>query len=520
LNLAAARALLKTYREKRDFSRTSEPRGKHARKTGRSFVVQKHDATRLHYDFRLELDGVLKSWAVTRGPSLDPKDKRLAVEVEDHPLDYASFEGTIPKREYGGGTVMVWDRGTWEPEGDPHEGLRKGELKFTLDGERMKGGWVLVRMARRSGEKRNNWLLIKHRDKEAKSSKTWLARETRSAATGRTMEEISSGSPTTDGKQSKLPLPKFTAPQLATLVKSVPEGSDWIFEDKYDGYRCLAAISADKVKLYTRKGLDWTQRFQPLVAPLSTITRGSALIDGEVCAIGVDGKTDFSALADHLANGGPLVYFAFDLLEQDGKPLQRLPLRERKSRLENLLGKRTRNSPVQFSPHIEGNGVEVFKALCKAGHEGLIAKQVDDPYRGARTKSWLKVKCFLAQEFIIVGWSDSEKLPFSSLLLATREKGKLVYRGRVGTGFSTDDRSKILARLKKLERDTSPLDQNTATLPRHPHWVRPELAAEITFTELTPDGALRHPAFLGLREDKPAGEIKLEKAKALGRKKK
>ncbi len=511
--MASGSALLRSYREKRDFARTSEPRGGRSQKTGRSFVVQKHDATRLHYDFRLELDGVLKSWAVTRGPSLDPADKRLAVEVEDHPIDYASFEGTIPKGEYGGGTVMVWDRGTWEPEGDPRKGLRKGELKFTLDGERMKGSWVLVRMPRRSGEKRNNWLLIKHRDQYAKPSGTWLSREATSVATGRTLDEITRGAPAGVARFKKLPLPKFSPPQLATLVKTVPAGDDWIFEDKYDGYRCIAAISGDRVKLYTRKGLDWTARFKHLVEPLSQLTKGSALIDGELCAFGEDGITDFSTLTHHLTNGGALVYFAFDLLEQDGKSLRKLPLKERKKLLENLLGKRRRTSPVQFSPHIEGNGEKVFKALCKAGHEGLIAKRADAPYRGERTKSWLKVKCSLSQEFIIVGWSPAEKkLPFSSLLLATRERGKLVYRGRVGTGFSTADRKKIMSRLAQIESANSPLDRHTAELPPRPNWVKPKLVAEIAYTELTPDGALRHPAFLGLREDKPAAEISLDKA--------
>lgn len=546
--MARAGDLLADYRRKRDFSRTAEPKGAKGKDRGNSFVVQKHDATRLHYDFRIELDGVLKSWAVTKGPSNDPADKRLAVRVEDHPLDYGGFEGTIPKGQYGGGTVMLWDRGTWEPIGDPHEGLAKGDLKIRLFGERMKGEWVLVHMKGRdnklkSGEVRENWLLIKHHDDYSREGDTLTDRFTRSVSTGRDMEGIAKGlkprketstpqaaiwnsDPDKAGANTPAPprpskpagrrasgkrLPAFVPPQLATLVDRVPPGNDWLFEMKYDGYRCIAAISGGTVKLYTRNGLDWTEKFGALVEPFSALTEGSALIDGEICAF-KDGRTDFSALKDALSNGGALTFFAFDLLEKDGVSLRNKPLRERKAALEELIGRRPHHDAIQFSPDIEGHGEKVFNTICAAGHEGVIAKKADAPYRSARTKSWLKVKCTRRQEFIIVGWSPSEKRRnvFASLLLATQEGGTLVYRGRVGTGFGDADRASLQQSLLALERKTAPLKGVPRPMTRGVHWVEPKLLAEIAFTEVTPDGALRHPSFLGLREDKMADGIRLE----------
>ncbi|WMT85462.1 DNA ligase D [Pelagibacterium sp. 26DY04] len=518
--MARARDLLEEYRAKRDFTRTSEPTGGDRSTSGNIFVVQKHDATRLHYDFRLEYEGVLKSWAVTRGPSTDPADKRLAVRTEDHPLDYATFEGTIPKGQYGGGTVMLWDFGTWEPIEDPKKGFKSGKLKIRLDGERMKGGWALVRMKPRSGEKSENWLLIKELDEHATEDGSTLLDADTSVSTGRAMDAIATGkAPKKRPRKTDKPLPKFVEPQLATLVDTVPAGKDWLFEMKYDGYRCLAAISRDSVRLYTRNGLDWTDKFASLVAPLAGITRSSALIDGELCAFDENGKTSFSTLKTHLSNGGPLVYFAFDLLELDGKSLRSRPLSERKEALEGLLGSRTRYDPVQLSPTISGKGEEVFTAICKAGHEGIIAKRTDASYRSGRGKSWLKVKCTLRQEFIIVGWTPSEKRRgvFASLLLATQENGKLVYRGRVGTGFSDDMRAQLQKMLEAGARKTAPLTGVPRPMTRGVRWVDPRLLAEIAYTEVTPDGALRHPSFLGLREDKPAKGIALETpAKAKG----
>ncbi|WP_421951788.1 DNA ligase D [Pelagibacterium sp.] len=512
--MARARDLLDEYRAKRDFKQTSEPRGDKDVSSGNIFVVQKHDATRLHYDFRIEYEGVLKSWAVTRGPSTDPAEKRLAVRTEDHPLDYATFEGTIPKGQYGGGTVMLWDFGTWEPIEEPKKGFRSGKLKIRLKGDRMKGDWALIRMKPKSGEKRQNWLLIKEHDDFATQDGSRLLDKDTSVSTGRKMSAIAKGQPPAKkAKAAARSLPKFVEPQLATLVDSVPAGDGWLFEMKYDGYRCIAAVSGENVQLYTRNGLDWTDKFGSLVAPMSSLTKSSALLDGEICAFDENGKTNFSALKSHLSEGGPLVYFAFDLLESDGKSLRSKPLSVRKAALGDLLGRRTRHDPVQLSPDIAGKGDEVFAAICKAGHEGIIAKHGSAPYRSGRGKSWRKIKCTLRQEFVIVGWSPSEKRRgmFASLLLATQEGGKLVYRGRVGTGFSDDMRSNIQNMLKKDSRKTAPLSGVPSAMARGAHWVSPRHLAEIAYTELTPDGILRHPSFLGLREDKPAKGIGLER---------
>jgi bifunctional non-homologous end joining protein LigD len=538
--------LLREYQAKRDFTKTQEPSGKAARSHGRAyrFVVQKHDATRLHYDFRIELDGVLKSWAVTRGPSDNPEDKRLAVRVEDHPLDYGGFEGTIPEGEYGGGTVMLWDEGTWEPIGDPHAALEEGDLKMNLHGHRMKGEWVLVHMKgrdskRKSGPDRENWLLIKHRDDYAKDHETLVERFTKSVSTGRDLDGIAKGlkpkkptattadaiwhSDADKAVDNPLPaksrrrgktttLPDFRPPQLATLVTDVPEGSDWVFEMKYDGYRCLAAISGEQVRLYTRTGKDWSEQFKAIAPPLARITKGTALIDGELCAFDARGRTDFSTLKDNLSNGGPLTYFAFDLLELNGEDLAKSPLIERKARLEKLLGKIESSSLVQFSAHVTGNGQKVFDTVCREGHEGIIAKEANATYRGERTRSWLKVKCSKRQEFVIAGWSAStRKKTFASLLLGTWDDGKLIYRGRVGTGFSVDDATALQQQLNARARKTNPFANAPRAIARKAHWVAPELVAEIGYTEFTPDGILRHPSFLALREDKPAGEVRLEK---------
>ena len=540
-----ADTLLREYKAKRDFTKTQEPSGGKSSGKGYRFVVQKHDATRLHYDFRIELDGVLKSWAVTKGPSDNPEDKRLAVRVEDHPLDYGSFEGTIPEGEYGGGTVMLWDEGTWEPLGDPHASLEAGDLKMRIHGHRMKGEWVLVHMKgrdskRKSGPPRENWLLIKHRDDYAKDHETLTERFTKSVSSGRDLDGIAKGlkskkktetpddavwhsdkqkavdNPVPARRKGKVgDLPAFREPQLATLVTSVPEGSDWVFEMKYDGYRCLAAISGEQVQLFTRTGKDWTTQFQAIVPPLTRITKGTALIDGELCAFNDSGRTDFSTLKDHLSNGGPLTFFAFDLLEQDGENLAKLPLVERKGRLETLLGKVESSSLVQFSAHVTGNGQKVFDTVCREGHEGIIAKQADAPYRGERTRSWLKIKCGKRQEFVIAGWSpSSKKKTFASLLLGTWENGKLVYRGRVGTGFTMESAHQLQQQLDSRARKTNPFANVPRPIARNARWVTPELVAEIGYTEFTPDGILRHPSFLALREDKPAGDVRLDTPEA------
>lgn len=529
--------LLKDYNAKRDFAKTQEPAGRvgQAGICGGRFVVQKHDATRLHYDFRLELDGVLKSWAVTKGPSANPADKRLAVRVEDHPLDYGDFEGTIPEGEYGGGTVMLWDEGTWEPVGDPHEGLAGGDLKFTLKGKRLKGEWVLVHMKGRDQKTRSgpreNWLLIKHRDRHASETKDLTKTFTTSVETGRDLDGIAKGlksrrksKATKTTQATKQPaaeaqvwtggkavaLPQFRPPQLATLVDEVPAGRQWLFEMKYDGYRCLAAIAGPEVQLYTRNGNDWTSQFHRLVEPLSTLTKGSALIDGEICAF-KDGRTDFSTLKDALSTGGPLVYFAFDLLELDGQSLEKLPLIERKRKLRGLLGEIEADAEVQYSEHVEGNGEKVFAATCEAGHEGVIAKLASSPYERDRNRNWLKIKCLNRQEFVIAGWRPSgKKKTFASLLLGSWESGKLIYRGRVGTGFNQDSAVEIQGELDRLAVKQSAFDTVPRDVRREARWIRPELVGEIAYTEITPDGVLRHPSFIGLRHDKPARQVRRE----------
>jgi bifunctional non-homologous end joining protein LigD len=525
--------LLREYQRKRDFTKTAEPAGKPTatRKTeGLRFVVQKHAATRLHYDFSLELDGVLKSWAVTKGPSANPADKRLAVRVEDHPLEYGDFEGTIPKGEYGGGTVMLWDEGTWEPEGDPHKALEKGDLKFTLHGKRLKGSWVLVHMKgrdqqRRGGEARENWLLIKHRDAYARESDGLTEKFTTSVETGRDLEGIAKGlkprrksaltAPATRiwTRAGEVALPEFRTPQLATLVTDIPEGDAWIFETKYDGYRALAAIAGDQVRIYTRNSNDWTDRFASLVPPLGKITKGSALIDGEICTL-VDGRSDFATMQDAMRSGAPLTYFVFDLLEVDGESLERLPLVERKERLRKLLGRTasSKRGPIIFSDHVRGHGQEVYRAMCDAHQEGIIAKLADGPYRHERTKAWLKIKCIERQEFVIGGWRPSDKKRgFASLILGTWEDGKLVYRGRVGTGYNAESAARIQAELDKRARDTSPFASVPRDISRRARWVEPQLVGEIEFTEFTPEGYLRHPSFVALRQDKPAKSVKLER---------
>lgn len=541
---ARSQDLLRDYRAKRDFARTSEPSGKgRASRQGGSergmFVVQKHDATRLHFDFRIELDGVLKSWAVTRGPSNNPADKRLAVRVEDHPLDYGDFEGTIPEKEYGGGTVMLWDRGTWEPMGDPHEGIERGDLKLRLFGERMRGEWVLVHMKgrdtrRRSGPDRENWLLIKHADSYARDKDTLTTRFTRSVASGRDFAAIAKGAPAT--RETDVPdkavwhsepekaksaprrrkvrasgLPEYRSPQLATLVDTVPTGSDWLFELKYDGYRCLAAVDGDDVRLYTRNGKDWTEQFGPLVDPFRGLRLSGALLDGEICAFDAKGRTDFSTLKNTLSDGGRLEFFAFDLLALEGRDWTAKPLIERKQKLKTLLSGST--GPIQYSEHVVGHGDKVLAAVCRDGHEGVIAKKPDAPYRGERTRSWLKIKCIQRQEFVIGGWSPSEKRNgFASLLVGTRDSGKLVYRGRVGTGFDQDTLQEIGEALEMRARKTSPFADVPAAVRHAARWVTPDLVAEIAYTELTADGILRHPSFFGLRMDKPAADIGLEQA--------
>ena len=536
---------LARYNAKRDFAKTAEPAGTIADASGHSFMVQKHDATRLHYDFRLELDGVLKSWAVTRGPSPDPDDKRLAVRTEDHPLSYATFEGTIPKGQYGGGTVMLWDRGTWipHPGKDPSKTIEEGHLHFTLDGERMKGEWIMIRLKPRPGEKNENWLLRKVADMHTGASGDLVEKYVTSVATGRSMLEIAEGKggdnvwrsdsdqpaaatkprkPAEAAKATKAtapalaarttksgPLPSFRDVQLATLVDSVPAGAGWLHEVKYDGYRCLLAVSGGKARAFTRSGQDWSDKFATIVAATEKLDLPPALIDGEIVALDKDGKPSFQALQAGLKEGSAnFAYFAFDILEENGEDLTDLGNRERKARLSALL--EDVPAPIHYAEHVEA-GEQLFEALCKQGYEGVISKRADAPYRGRRSQSWLKIKCIQRQEFVIVGWTKSDKgRGFRSLLLGLNEGGKLRYAGKAGTGYTMAMIDELAAKLEPLARKEPTVDA-PRLVAREAQWVEPTLVAEIAFTEFTGEGVLRHPSFLGLREDKPASQVVEEK---------
>ena len=526
----AEQALIR-YRAKRDFNRTAEPQGASEPTAGNGFVVQKHAATRLHYDFRLELDGVLVSWAVTRGPSLNPDDKRLAVRTEDHPLDYARFEGTIPKGEYGGGTVMLWDNGTWEPipGKDPGKTLPEGHLHFTLHGRRMRGEWILFRMKPGGRQKGEKWILRKVDDPFAAGSDDLVGGYLTSIDTGRTMEEIAAGKTVGKKAASQGPetasaarksakarakskqgnLPPFQPVQLATLVDHVPAGEQWLHELKYDGYRTLLAMGGGQARAYTRSGLDWSDRFAGLLAAVAALEVDSALIDGEAVVTVPDGRTSFQALQAAL-KGDPdkIDYFAFDLLELDGEDLTHLPLIQRKEKLAGILT--GSQGPLRYSDHILGKGEQLFDSFCAAGLEGVISKRTDARYSGSRSGSWVKTKCIRRQEFVILGWTPSDKQRgFRSLLLGVNEDGKLRYAGKVGTGFSADEMDRLMQIMVPLEQKSATVAA-PRTAVRGAHWLKPRLVAEIAFIEFTAEGVLRHPSYLGLREDKKPEAVVLE----------
>lgn len=531
---------LEAYNRKRDFAKTAEPKGEVASDESFRFMVQKHDATRLHFDFRLELDGTLKSWAVTRGPSPDPADKRLSVRTEDHPLSYATFEGTIPKGEYGGGTVMLWDWGTWtpDPRKDPRKTIEEGHLHFTLHGERMKGEWIMIRLKPRGRERNENWILRKVEDEHAGAAGDLVDRYLKSVKTGRTMNEIAEGKtakelarwkqifssepqapaqkPASKAKpraksRGTATIPSFREPQKATLVDHVPSGSGWIHEMKYDGYRCLLAVGGGGARVYTRSGLDWSDKFPEIARAALGIDVGSALLDGEIVKLDDKGSTSFSALQQAISEGGKgLTLFLFDALEVDGEDLTSLSTIERKARLAALIGSGLPPA-LLYADHIVGEGEKLLQAMCDAGQEGIISKKADAPYRGARTKTWLKIKCTRRQEFVILGWTPSESKgrPLRSLLLGLHENGALRYAGKVGTGFTVDVMTALRERLDALQSD-----QAAAKVPRAEargaRWVRPQLVAEVAFAEFTSEGVVRHASFLGLREDKPAEEVSTE----------
>jgi bifunctional non-homologous end joining protein LigD len=506
---------LARYRGKRDFKRTPEPRGARSVAVGGGlqYVVQKHDATRLHYDFRLEHDGVLKSWAVPKEPSLSTKDRRLAVQTEDHPLDYGGFEGEIPEGEYGAGSVVIWDRGHWQPLGDVDESLKEGKLDFELDGRRLKGRFTLVRMAERTKRKagKDNWLLLKRHDRERTPAKGAAPRARRKAAARL------DPSAATDARRGTLPAKPL--PQLATAVTRPPEGPGWLFEPKLDGYRVLCRIDDGEATVLTRRGNDWSTEFRAIAEAARTLPCSTALLDGEAVVYDSHGVTSFQRLQNALkGDNSQIALVAFDLLYLDGYDLTRSPLVERKALLERLLA--SAPAELRYGEHVEQNGTKFFAAACKLGLEGVVAKRASDPYRaGVRTRSWLKVKCSRREEFVVVGFTDpgGSRTAFGALLVATRDgaTSPLRYAGKVGTGFDERTLRSLHARLKPLERKTPPVEKTSARgAARGVHWVEPTLVAEIAYTEWTGDGRLRHPIFVGLREDKLATEVVEERATA------
>jgi bifunctional non-homologous end joining protein LigD len=538
----ARKAPLRDYRRKRDFTRTPEPKPKSQRAapTALEFVVQKHAARRLHYDLRLELDGVLKSWAVTRGPSLVAGEKRLAVHTEDHPIEYLDFEGNIPKGEYGGGTMIVWDRGTWQAEGDAHFGLKKGHLAFTLEGRRLRGRWHLVRMRPKPGEKTEPWLLIKSEDEFARHSgePEITEEQVTSFLTGRTTEQLAAeGDLRSDhaarGRLARarkiiLPdigkiagarkglLPTFLAPSLASVCDVPPSGAKWVHEIKYDGYRIQARIDAQKTQLLTRKNLDWTDRFASIKAAVKALNLGSALLDGEIVAEDASGMSSLSDLQADLKTGRQdrLRYHVFDLLYCEGFDLTRATLLERKALLEQILAALPPTSPIRFSEHLAQDGPTMFEHAARLGLEGIISKRKDLPYRAGRGDHWCKSKCVAQQEFIIVGYIPSTAASgiVGSLALAYYEKGKLNYAGRVGTGWSMELAKSLRNTLEKIAT-SKPKFANT--LPegaeKGVRWSEPQLVCEVQYRAWSHDGLLLQASFGGLREDKSAEEVVLEK---------
>lgn len=522
---------LQEYQRKRDFNATPEPAGTRSRRQpahALQYCIQKHDASHLHYDFRLELDGTLKSWAIPKGPSLDPKVRRLAIHVEDHPLDYADFEGHIPEGHYGAGDVIVWDRGVWEPEGDPRSAYAKGKLRFRLQGEKLAGVWNLFRT--HLAGKKEQWMLVKSDDDQARSESDYSIVEAQpdSVLSERTLLPRRAKAQATPAKRAASPraraasakkaeLPDHLQPQLATLVDAPPAG-DWRYEVKFDGYRILARIEGSQVRLFTRNGHDWSAKMPHQVQALRDLKLKSAWLDGEVVVAGENGLADFQALqnAFDTEHDERITYYVFDLPFLGGQDLRQVPLQDRRETLRQLLEGRE-SEQVKYSADFDQPVDSLLDSACRLELEGLIGKRADSPYSGRRSSDWIKLKCKQRQEFVIVGYTEPKgsRNGFGALLLALHDNdsGQLRYAGKVGTGFSTTTLDSIHARLKPLEVDKPALAKPpTGADARGVHWLKPQLLAEVAYAQMTRDGVVRHSVFHGLRDDKPATAIDLERA--------
>ena len=496
---------LERYRERRDFRITPEPRGRQieARGDRLRFYIQRHHATRLHYDFRLELEGTLKSWAVPKGPSLDPSVKRLAVQTEDHPLEYGEFEGTIPAKQYGAGDVLLWDQGTWIPEDpDPAAALRKGRLHFALKGAKLRGSWILTRT--RGEEGKPAWLLIKRDDGEARSGEE-------AEITVRRTESVKK-QPRAAKRAKKGAVPEFIAPMLATLVTEPPRSGDWVYEVKYDGYRMLARITDAGVALFTRTGNDWTGKLTHLAGEIGRLGLADSLLDGEIIVPGEGGRSDFQALqnAFDAGNDRRIVYYVFDAPHLAGQDLRALSLADRKKRLAKAL---KGSAHVKLSEHLSGDAKAVLEQACKLGLEGLIGKEAKSTYASGRSRSWIKLKCRQRQDFVIGGFTQPQgsRQGFGALLVGFYDaRGKLQYAGKVGTGFDDALLSSLSRRLAALKKPESPF----ADLPREKGvtWLQPKLVCEVAYAEKTKEGILRQASFMGVREDIAAKSVGDERA--------
>jgi bifunctional non-homologous end joining protein LigD len=530
---------LSLYRAKRNFAITNEPaEGGEATPGSLSFVIQKHAASRLHYDFRLELDGVMLSWAVPKGPSFDPKEKRMAIHVEDHPISYSSFEGTIPPKQYGAGTVIVWDNGTWEPFGDPHAGLAAGKLVFRMHGQKLEGLWELVKIAK-GGERQEPWILFKKKDKFARPHAEYdvvmalpdsvIAKPLKKKAAPReAAPKRKTSSPDPLASARKATLPAAIKPQLATLAAGIPSTGEWLYEIKFDGYRLMARIEKGKVALITRGGHDWAAKMPGLVAELGELGLSSTFLDGEIVVLGANGAPDFNALQNAFDRGqgaDRIVYFVFDAPFFEGADLRDVPLKERRALLRDFFEERA-TEHVRFSADFPADAASILRSACQMQLEGVIAKRADAPYVSRRSETWLKLKCKLRQEFVVCGYTDrtDNSAQIGSLLLGIHDdQGNLVPAGSVGTGWSGDEAAEFRRKLVPLAVDASPFDKGASKPGRwskrkagSERWVKPVLLAEVSFAEWTPDGQVRHASFIGLRDDKPAKAIVREQPKVVG----